>query len=78
MVSIGLEPRKGTYLVRKNHQTPVCFTSQNTPNALSGMSHGIESQIVGFFYAMVVAQEFESGLRAGFSFDHSPTHATHL
>jgi hypothetical protein len=32
------------YLVGKHHQAPVSFPAENTTNALSGVSHGVETK----------------------------------
>jgi hypothetical protein len=53
-----------TDLIRKDHQPPICLSSQYTTDTLSGMTHGIERQIVGFLNPMGVSKELESGLRA--------------
>lgn len=52
--------RRTAYLVRKDHQTPIRFSSQYSPDTLSRMSHRVERQVIILLDSMVVAQEFES------------------
>jgi hypothetical protein len=55
--------RQPTYLIREDHQTPICLSSQNTSHTLRSMPHSVESEIIILLDPMVIPKEFESSFQ---------------